>query len=162
MSGLRPFSLCILVSDKRTYTWCNVSCNVWLCMNEMSEHLNLFFVWICFIFLFRIHFFSCPCALHGLAILTAMLLSPFFGKAFFALMPSYSIIISLCSKSNTVILWLLHGRKTHLTFSHFFVLVFSLHFRVVNKFRMNNENLPKQYTYSIHVNKIKCTLHPKR
>ena len=37
------FLLCIPVSDKKTYIWCNVSCRVWLCMNEMSEHLNLFF-----------------------------------------------------------------------------------------------------------------------
>ena len=34
---------------KKTHIWCNVSCNVWLCMNEMFEHLNLFFIWICFI-----------------------------------------------------------------------------------------------------------------
>ena len=44
-----PFSLYILVSDKKTYIWFNVSCNVWLCMNEIFEHLNLFFIWICFI-----------------------------------------------------------------------------------------------------------------
>ena len=38
------FFFCIPVSDKKTYIWCNVSCNVWLCMNEMSEHLNFFFL----------------------------------------------------------------------------------------------------------------------
>ena len=41
------------------------------------------------------------------------------------------------------------------------MLNFSLDFRVVNKFKTNNENLPKQCTYSIHVNEIKCTLHSK-
>ena len=30
LSGARPFSLCIPISNKKTYTWCNVSCNVWL------------------------------------------------------------------------------------------------------------------------------------
>ena len=49
LSGARPFFLCIPVSNKKTYIWCNVSCNVWLCMNEMSEHSNLFFIWTCFI-----------------------------------------------------------------------------------------------------------------
>ena len=44
-----PFSLCISILNKKTYIWCNVSRNVWLCMNEMFEHLNLFFIWICFI-----------------------------------------------------------------------------------------------------------------
>ena len=29
-------------------------------------------------------------------------------------------------------------------------------------FDMSNENLPKQCTYPFHVNKIKCTLHPKK
>ena len=37
-----PLSSCIPILDMNTYIWCNVSCNVWLCMNEMSEHLNLF------------------------------------------------------------------------------------------------------------------------
>ena len=37
------FSFCVPISDKKTYIWCNVSCNVWLCMNEMSKHLNSFF-----------------------------------------------------------------------------------------------------------------------
>ena len=46
-----PFSLCIPISNKKAYTWCNVLCNVWLCMDEMSEHLNSFFIWICFILL---------------------------------------------------------------------------------------------------------------
>ena len=44
-----PFSLYIPISNKKTYIWCNVSCNVWLCINEMSEHLNSFFFWIYFI-----------------------------------------------------------------------------------------------------------------
>ena len=33
-----PF-FCVPISDKKTYIWCNV----WLCMNEMSEHLNSLF-----------------------------------------------------------------------------------------------------------------------
>ena len=43
------FLFYIPVSDKKTYIYCNVSCNVWLCKNEMSEsfrfvfHLNLFY-----------------------------------------------------------------------------------------------------------------------
>ena len=42
-----PLSFCIPISDKKTNIWCNVSCNVWLCTNEMSEHfLNSFFFFI--------------------------------------------------------------------------------------------------------------------
>ena len=38
-----PFSFCIPISNKKTNIWCNVSCNVWLCTNEMFEHfLNSF------------------------------------------------------------------------------------------------------------------------
>ena len=47
-----PFSFCIPVSDEQTNIWCNVSCDVWLCTNEMSEHfLNSFF--------FFLHFNEC-------------------------------------------------------------------------------------------------------
>ena len=66
-----PLSSCISILDMNTYIWCNVSCNVWLCMNEMSEHfLNfpffsffLYFFWIfpfsifwIFLFLFFLFF----------------------------------------------------------------------------------------------------------
>ena len=45
-----PFSFYVPISDKKTYIWYNVSCNVWLCMNEISEHLSsFFFIWIYFI-----------------------------------------------------------------------------------------------------------------
>ena len=36
------FSLCIPVSDKKTYMWCNVSCNVWLCMNKMFVYHSFY------------------------------------------------------------------------------------------------------------------------
>ena len=49
LSSARTSFFCILILDMNTYIWCNVSCNVWLCMNEMFEHLNSFFIWICFI-----------------------------------------------------------------------------------------------------------------
>ena len=38
-----PLSFCIPISDKKTNIWCNVSCDVWLCTNEMSEHFFEFF-----------------------------------------------------------------------------------------------------------------------
>ena len=37
------------------------------------------------------------------------------------------------------------------------MLDFSFDSHVVDEFDINNENLPKQCTYSIHVNKINCT-----
>ena len=43
------FHSTFLFQDKKTYTWCKVPCNVWLCMNEMSKHINSFFIWIRFI-----------------------------------------------------------------------------------------------------------------
>ena len=39
-----PFLFCVPISDKKTYFWCNVSCTIWLCMNEMFKHLNSFFL----------------------------------------------------------------------------------------------------------------------
>ena len=48
-----PLSPYIPVSDKKTFIWCNVPCNVWLCMNEMSKHsffyLNLFHSFLFFL-----------------------------------------------------------------------------------------------------------------
>ena len=43
-----PLSFCIPISYKRTNIWCKVSCNVWLCTNEVSKHFfwNLFFFFI--------------------------------------------------------------------------------------------------------------------
>ena len=60
------FLLCIPFSNKKTYIWYNVSCNVWLCMNEMSEHLNSFSIRTCSIPLFRIYYSSSPmCSLRA-------------------------------------------------------------------------------------------------
>ena len=54
-----PLSSYIHVLDMNTYIWCNVSCNVWLCMNEMSKHfLNSFFL---FIFPCFQHNVECKC-----------------------------------------------------------------------------------------------------
>ena len=45
-----PISPCIPILDKKTYIWCNVSCNVWLCMNENAWIIYIrFFIRICFI-----------------------------------------------------------------------------------------------------------------
>ena len=41
-----PSSLCIPISDKKTYIWCSMSCNVWLCMNEMLVHWFQFYVFL--------------------------------------------------------------------------------------------------------------------
>ena len=151
-----PFSLCIPISDKKTYIWCNVSCNVWLCMNETSKYLDLFFIRTCFIPLFRIYCSFSPMLLRA-CFFDLLCFCPLFKKTFL----SWCLLIvsqtSLCSKF--VILWFLHHWKTN---RHFFVLDFSLDFHIVNKFNINNKNLLKQCISFIHVNKIKCMLHSKK
>ena len=93
-----------------------------------------------------------PCALYGLALLACYAFIRYVEKHFHPDTLFYRITNSPCPKF--VILRFLHRMKTHLTFSHFFALDFSLDFHVVNKFIINHKNLPKQSTYSIHVNKI--------
>ena len=93
-----PFSLCILVSDKKRYVWYNMSCNVWLCIDEMSEHLNSFFFWISFIPLFKVYWSSRPCVLYELALLTCYASFPSFRKTFFVLIPFIISQFSLFSK----------------------------------------------------------------
>ena len=62
------FSLCIPVSDKKIYIWCNVSCNVWLCMNVMFEsfrfvfHPNLFYSFFIFS---RLNKYKCHAPNHA-------------------------------------------------------------------------------------------------
>ena len=38
------FSFCIHISDRETCIWCSMSCDVWLCMNEMLMHWFPFYV----------------------------------------------------------------------------------------------------------------------
>ena len=64
LSGARTFSLCIPVSNKKIYIWCNVLCNVWSWMTFPSTwtcffHLNLF----CSSFL-GFFAFLCSCILY--------------------------------------------------------------------------------------------------
>ena len=60
------FLLCIPVSNKKTYIWCKVSRNVWLCMNEMSEHLNSFFSSEFVLFLLHLSSFLAKCRMQML------------------------------------------------------------------------------------------------
>ena len=145
-----PFSLYTPISGEKTYVWCNVSCNVWLCMNETSKYLDSFFIQTCFIPLFRIYCFSFPLCFYGLAFLICYA-SITFWNDIFVLMPSYRITnFTMLEVCDSLIPSSLENKWTF-----FFVLDFSLDFHVVNKFNINNENLLKQYTYVIHVNKNK-------
>ena len=105
------FHSVLLFQIRKTYAWCNVPCNVWFCMNEMSDHLNLFFfIWICFILLFRIYYSSCRYALHGLALLICYVFFSFFWKG--VLRPNAFLLYHnfLCARSlNVVILWFIVG-----------------------------------------------------
>ena len=153
------FQSTFLFQIRKTHIWCNVSCNVWLCMNETFEYLNLFFIQIYFIPLFKIYYPSLPMrSLYGLALLICYA-SVLFSEKYFFLRTSYRI--TTCLKLGVRMLWFFDsfivGKQID-----FFMLDFSIDFHVVNKFNINNENLPKQCTYSIHVNKIKCILHPKK
>ena len=98
-----------------------------------------------------------PVLLRAYFFWLVMLLSSFW-KDIFDLMPSYHITnFSMLEIRNSLTPSLLENKWTF-----FFVLDFSLNSHVVNKFIISNENLPKQCPYSIHVNKIKCKLHPKK
>ena len=118
------------------------------------------FIWACFVILFRVCCLSCLCALYGLAFLTcyASVLS---SKKHFVLRTFYRI--TTFPMLGVWMLWFFDSFLIRKQLDFLFLCwIFNLDFHVVNKFNINNENLPKQCTYSIHVNKIKCTLHPKK
>ena len=148
------FSLDILVSDKHTFdAMCHAmyDCewmNVWVlrfifCLNSFRIYCS--FLLLCFL---RACFSSLLC------------FCPLLRNIF---CPDDSLQYHNFSVFGVWILWFIDSFLVgkQIDFS-FFVLDFILDFRVVNKFKINNENLPKQCTYSVHVNKIKCTLHPKK
>ena len=129
-------------------------------MNEMPEHLNSFsFELVSLFFLGSVALFACV-LLTGLLFWLVMLLSSF-RKKHFILMTSYRI--TTFSMLRVWMLWFFDSSivRKQIDFL-FFVLDFNLDFHVINKFNINNENLSKQCTYSIHVNRIKYMLHPKR
>ena len=69
LSSGRTFSLCIPVSDKEIYIWCNVLCNVWSWMTCPSI-LNSLFFWylnLCCSSVLGFFAFSRPCVPYGLA-----------------------------------------------------------------------------------------------
>ena len=67
LSSVRTSSLCIPVSGKKIYIWCNVLCNVWSWMTCLSI-LNLFFRSNLFCSSVLGFFaFLCPCVPCGLA-----------------------------------------------------------------------------------------------
>ena len=41
-----PSSFYVHTSDRKTCIWCSMSCNVWLCMNEMLMHWFSFYVFL--------------------------------------------------------------------------------------------------------------------
>ena len=95
--GTRPF-FTLYSYFKQTYIWCNVSCNVWLCMNEMSEHLNSFFIWICFIPLFRIHCSSLPLCSSRACFSNLLCFFSLFWKGILRPDAFYRITTFLCSE----------------------------------------------------------------
>ena len=73
LSSARPFFTLYSYFRQENIYLIQCAMQYWLCMNETSEHLNSFFIWICFIPLFRIYCFTallCPCAFYRVALLT--------------------------------------------------------------------------------------------
>ena len=124
-----PSLLCIPISDMKTYIWCNMSCNVWLCMNEMLVHWFHFYVFS----------FNQICHLFAHAYFTGLLvqsLSPLAWEIFLSrYLPIASYLIFRSWKRDILV-------QTFKCETHdFSFLRFGLyHSRVVNKFHMNNKN----------------------
>ena len=137
--------MCYVMYDHEWHVW----------VLKLVFHLNLCYSSVsgCFAFLR-------PCFLYGLAFL-AYYIYVLSSDKHFILMSPYHIITFPCSRFEC--LWFIDsflvGRPIDFSFSCWILF---LTFAVSIKFQTNNENLPKQCTYSIHVNRIKCMLHPKK
>ena len=132
-----PFSLCIPVSDKKTYIWCNMSCNVWLCMNEMLVHWFHFYV---FSFYQICHLFT-----HAyFAGLLVQSLSPLSWEIFSSrCLPDASYLTFRYWKRNILVRSFKYKTQD---FSSLHSRLY--HSRIVNKFRMNNEKFRMNKTHN--------------
>ena len=125
-----PSLLCIPISDMKTYIWCNMSCNVWLCMNEMLVHWFHFYVFS----------FYKICHLLAHAYFAGLLVqspSPLPWEIFLSrYLPIASDLTFHSWKRNILVQTFKYETQGFLSLRSGLY-----HSRVVNKFRMNNEKL---------------------